>query len=85
MHIPRGYSSYRPLSAGGNWMQDVATATAATADWMSNSKGPTSMELAANAFAAAQQIKMSNRNTIAVNTGIAKMRAQLAGKVNVLA
>ena len=43
------------------------------------------MELAANAFAAAQQIRVTNRNTIAVNTGIANMRAQLAGtSANVL-
>jgi hypothetical protein len=85
MYIPRVYSNYQPLSPGGNWMQDVATSTAATADWMSNSKGPSMMELAANAFAAAQQIRVTNRNTIAVNTGIANMRAQLAGtSANVL-
>ena len=66
------------MSPGGNWMQDVATSTAATADWMSKSKGPSSTELAANAFAAAQQIRVSNRNSIAVNTGISKLRARLA-------
>lgn len=86
MHIPRIYSNYAPLSAGGNWMQDVATSTASSADWMSKSKGPGAMELAANAIAAAQQIRVSTRNTIAVNTGIAKLRAQLSGKsLNVLA
>lgn len=85
MRISSGHSSYKPLSPGGNWMQDVATSTASNADWMSNSKGPSAIELAANAFAAAQQIRTTNRNTIAVNTGIAKMRAQLASKtVNVL-
>jgi hypothetical protein len=78
MHIPRIYSSYAPLSAGGNWMQDVATSTASTADWMSNSKGPSAIDLAANAFAAAHQITVSSRNSIAVNTGIGKLRAQLA-------
>lgn len=86
MHIPRAYSSYKPLSPGGNWMQDVATSTASTADWMSHSKGPSALELAANAFAAAQQIRVTNRNSIAVNTGMAHLRAQMLGaKVNVLA
>ena len=87
MYIPGSHRAYAvaSLTAGGNWMQDVATSTASSADWMSKSKGPSAPELAANAFAAAQQIKLSNLNSMAVNKGIATLRAKLNGKVNVLA
>jgi hypothetical protein len=79
-----------PSSPGGNWVQDTATADAsATADWMdpnASSSGGDAVELAANAFAAAEQISMTNKNTIAVNTGISVLSTQLTGQsVNVVA
>jgi hypothetical protein len=42
--------------------------------------------LAANAFAAAQQIQLTNLNSLAVNTGISVLSKQLTGQsVNMLA
>jgi len=78
-----------PSSPGGNWVQDTATADAsATADWMdpNASSGSDTVTLAANAFAAAEQISMTNKNSLAVNTGISVLSAQLTGQsVDVLA
>ena len=79
-----------PSSPGGNWVQGTAIANAAaTADWMdpnaANSGGDV-VALAANALAGAEQISMTNKNTIAVNTGITLLSKQLTGQsVNVLA
>jgi hypothetical protein len=76
-------------SPGGNWVQNTATAEAsATADWMdpNASSGPDPVALAANSFAAAEQIAMTNKNSLAVNTGMSVLSAQLTGQsVNILA
>ena len=69
-------------------MQDTLSATASSADWMdpNGSSGPDATEAAANAMAAAHQIALTNQNSLAVNTGISVLSAQLAGQsVNVLA
>jgi hypothetical protein len=68
-------------SAGGTWLQDTATAlTANNSDWFSGSKGASATDLAANAFASIQQIRVTNLNSIAVNTGIARATKQLVNK-----
>ena len=78
-----------PSTPGGNWVQDTATADAsASADWMdpNASSGSDSVTLAANAFAAAQQVMITNKNSLAVNTGMSVLSAQLTGQsVNILA
>lgn len=77
-----------PSTPGGNWVQDVSNASTNGADWMdphSKSSGLDSTTLAANAFATAAQIKLTNMNSIAVNKGIAHANALLSGKVNILA
>ncbi len=78
-----------PTSAGGNWVQDTATANAAGgANWMdpSASKGGDAVKLAANAFASAHQVHTTILNSIAVNTGISVLAKKLTGKsVNILA
>ena len=77
-----------PSTPGGNWVQNVANASTSGADWMdpnSGSSGQDSTTLAANAFATAAQIKLTNMNSFAVNKGIAHANAVLTGKVNVLA
>ena len=67
--------------AGGTWLQDTATAlTTSTADWFSGSKGASASDLAANSFATIQQLALTNRNSIAVNTGIARAAKQLVNK-----
>jgi hypothetical protein len=81
-------SSLVPTSPGSNWVQDTVTANlSATADWMDpNASGPDAVSLAANAFAAAEQIKTTNTNSLAVNTGLSVLSAQLTGQsVNILA
>jgi hypothetical protein len=66
---------------GGNWLQDTASATADSSDWMDpNASGPDSVDLAANAIAAAQQIRLTNENSLAVNQGISVLSAQLTGQ-----
>jgi hypothetical protein len=73
---------------GGNWVQDTLNATADEADWMdpNSSSGTDVVTLAANAFAAAQQIQLTNLNSLAVNTGISVLSKQLTGQsVNMLA
>jgi hypothetical protein len=73
---------------GGNWVQDTLNATADSADWMdpTASSGSDPVTLAANAFAAAQQIQLTNLNSLAVNTGISVLSKQLTGQtVNMLA
>ena len=76
-------------SPGSNWVQDTVSANlSATPDWMdpTASKGPDAVALAANAFAAAQQIRSTNLNSLAVNAGIALLSKQLTGKsVNIIA
>jgi hypothetical protein len=74
-------------ASGGNWMQDAANATSSGADWMdpSASSGSDATSLAANAFAAAQQLQIANKGNMAVNTGISVLSAQLTGSVNILA
>jgi hypothetical protein len=79
-----------PSSPGGNWVQNTATANAAaTADWMdpnAANSGGDAVALAANAFAAAEQISLTNKNSLAINTGISVLSKQLTGQsVNVLA
>jgi hypothetical protein len=79
-----------PSTPGGNWVQDTATAdAAATADWMdpnAANSGGDAVTLAANAFAAAEQIAMTNKNSLAVSTGMSVLSAQLTGQsVNILA
>src|SRR5450631_51907 len=79
-----------PSTPGGNWVQDTAVAEAsATADWMdpnASSSGPDAVSLAANAFAAAEQVAMTNKNSLAVNTGLSVLSKQLAGQtVNIFA
>jgi hypothetical protein len=79
-----------PSSPGGNWLQATATAMAsATADWMdpnASRSGGDAVSLAANAFAAAEQIKSTNMNSIAVHAGISLLSKQLTGKtVNIIA
>jgi hypothetical protein len=79
-----------PSSPGGNWVQDTATADAsATPDWMdpnASRSGGDVVTLAANAFAVAEQVAMTNKNSLAVNTGMSVLSAQLTGKsVNILA
>ena len=83
-------SNALPASApGSNWVQDTVNANLmATADWMdpTASKASDAVSLAANAIAAAQQIRVTNLNSLAVNTGISVLSAQLTGKsVNILA
>jgi hypothetical protein len=76
-----------PSSPGGNWVQDVASATS-SADWMdpASGSGSDAISLAANAFAAAQQVNLTNKNSLAVNKGISVLSTQLTGNsVNVLA
>jgi hypothetical protein len=75
-----------PSSPGGNWVQDAATATS-SADWMDPSAGAGSdaISAAANAFAAAQQVELTNKSSLAVNTGISVLSSQLGGSVNILA
>ena len=72
---------------GGNWVQDAVSSSADSADWMDpNASGPDAVDLAANAFAAAEQVKLTNQNSLAVNTGISVLSAQLTGQsVNILA
>lgn len=72
---------------GGNWVQDAASAAADSADWMDpNASGPDAVDLAANAFAAAAQVNLTNKNSLAVNTGISVLSAQLVGQsVDILA
>ncbi len=77
-------------SPGSNWVQDTAVADAsATADWMdpnASSSDDDAVTLAANAFAAAAQVSMTNKNSLAVNTGISVLSAQLTGQsVDILA
>jgi len=77
-----------PSTPGGNWVQNVSNASTSGADWMdpnSKSSGQDATTLAANAFATAEQIQLTNKNSIAVNKGIAHAQAVLTGKVNVLA
>ena len=79
-----------PSTSGGNWVQSTATAEAsATADWMdpnAGSSGGDAISLAANAFAAAQQVAMTNKNSLAVNTGMSVLSKQLTGQtVNIFA
>jgi hypothetical protein len=75
-----------PSSPGGNWVQNAATATSSS-DWMdpSATKGPDAISLAANAFAAAQQVELTNQNSLTVNKGMSVLSAKLTGKVNILA
>jgi hypothetical protein len=78
-----------PTATGGNWVQDTATAdAAASADWMDpNASSDTdAVTLAANAFAAAQQVALTDKSSLAVNTGISVLSAQLTGSsVDILA
>ena len=61
-----------------NWLLDAANANAAgSADWFGSSTPSDPVILAANAFAMAHQISSSNMSAIAVNKGIATLRAQL--------
>jgi hypothetical protein len=81
-------SSLVPTSPGSNWVQDTVSANlSATADWMDpTASGPDAVSLAANAFAAAEQISTTNRNSIAVNTGMSVLSKQLTGQtVNLFA
>jgi hypothetical protein len=75
-----------PTSPGGNWVQNAAAPTS-SADWMDPTAGstPDAISMAANAFAAAQQIELTNKNSLAVNTGISVLSSQLTGSVNILA
>jgi len=79
-----------PSSPGGNWLQSTATAEASgTANWIDpnySSSGADAVTLAANAFAAAEQIRSTNLNSLAVNAGISLLSKQMTGKmVNVIA
>jgi hypothetical protein len=66
---------------GGNWLQDSVSASASSADWMDpNASGQDAVSLAANAFAAAQQLELTNKNSLAVNTGISVLSTQLTGQ-----
>lgn len=67
--------------AGGNWIQDVASAQTDGADWMdpNSTTGPDAFSAAANAIAAAHQIQTTTQNSIAVNTGIQLLQNQLNG------
>jgi len=74
-------SSLLQISPGGNWLQATASAAGSSADWMdSGASGPDAVAQAANAFAAAQQIELTNQNSLAVNTGINVLSAQLTGQ-----
>lgn len=89
-----GAAFLQAVQSSGNWLQDTATADAAgSADWMDpSSSGPDAVDLAANAFASAQQVKNTNLNSLAVNQGISTLEAELANQtlvagqsVNILA
>jgi hypothetical protein len=84
-----GSSALQASSPGSNWVQDTVNANLmATADWMdpTASSAHDAVALAANAFAAAEQIRATNLNSLAVNTGMSVLSAQLTGKsVNILA
>ena len=76
-------SSVPSIGASFNWLQSASSASSSgIADWMSPSSRPTAMELAASAFAEAQQIKVSNLNSIAVRQGIATQHKKLAGVID---
>jgi hypothetical protein len=74
---------------GSNWVQDTVSANlSATADWFdpTASSGADAVSLAANAFAAAEQIRITDQSSIAVNTGISVLSKKLTGhSVNILA
>jgi hypothetical protein len=68
-------------AAGGTWLQDTAAAlVTSNSDWFSGHKGASPADLAANSFATIQQLSTTNRNSIAVNTGIARLAKQLVNK-----
>jgi hypothetical protein len=75
-----------PSTPGGNWLQNSATATS-TSDWMDPSAGAAqdAVSAAANAMAAAEQVELTNKNSLAVNTGMSVLSSQLTGSVNILA
>lgn len=68
-------------AAGGTWLQDTQTALiTSNSAWFSGHKGASAADLAANSFAAIHQLATTNRNSIAVNTGIARAKHQLLNK-----
>jgi hypothetical protein len=75
-----------PSTPGGNWLQNVATSTSSS-DWMDPSagSGQDAESAAANAMAAAEQVNLTNQNSLAVNTGMSVLSSQLTGSVNILA
>jgi hypothetical protein len=74
-------SSLLQINPGGNWLQATASSAADSADWMDpNASGPDAVESAANAFAAAQQLELTDKNSLAVNTGINVLSGQLTGQ-----
>jgi hypothetical protein len=79
-------SSLLQINPGGNWLQATASASSSS-DWMDPSTSATdTVGLAANAFAAAHQLELTDKNSLAVNTGISVLSSQLTGQsVNTLA
>ncbi|MEI9805202.1 MAG: hypothetical protein WDN48_13095 [Pseudolabrys sp.] len=47
--------------------------------------GTDAVSAAANAMAAAEQVELTNKSSLAVNKGISVLSAQLTGSVNILA
>ena len=71
-----------------NWVQSAVTSdSVGSADWMDpNGTSSDPVDMAANAFAAAEQASAQGKSSIAVNTGISVLSNQLTGQsVNVLA
>jgi hypothetical protein len=71
-----------------NWVQSAVTSdSVGSADWMDpNGGGTDPVDLAANAFAAAEQTSTQGKSSLAVNQGISVLSSQLTGQsVNILA
>jgi len=75
-------------TAATNWVQSAVTSdSVGNADWMDpNGTSTDTVNLAANAMAAAEQISAQGKSSLAVNTGISVLSSELTGQsVNVLA
>jgi hypothetical protein len=73
-------------TAASNWVQSAVTSdSTGSADWMSPSASSDPVDMAANAFAAAEQQGASGKSSLAVNEGISVLQRQLGQSVNILA
>ena len=73
-------------TAASNWVQSAVTSDlTGSANWLSPSANADPVNMAANAFAAAEQMGASGKNSLAVNEGISVLQSQLGKSVNILA